>query len=143
MKISERLAKWAYAWNVLFSRNEYYHSEATPISGEYRPYPRTINLCNLFWRTFTLTPLIILGGLGLATLLLLGLRAIAWEALLFTTIITGVVGLGIAVGHYFPARWIQSISDASDGFTSRVSPVFKAVGRAKKEVCPILDVESK
>jgi hypothetical protein len=143
MKISERLAKWAYAWNVLFQRNEYAHPVVISdwVSYDYRQYPPKINLCNLFWRTFVLTPALILAGLFLGTLLLLGARAIALEAMIFVIGITALVGLFMAGGHYFPDWVAKAIYNKVSKVTSRIAPVFKAMGRAKKEVCPIFEVE--
>ena len=87
MEIGKNLAKWAYAWNWVFDRTPYMHYRDYNRFTHREHYPQEISLCQLFWRTFAVTPAMILAGLFVGTMALVGIRDAIWPI----TIVAGVV----------------------------------------------------
>ena len=148
MKVSSKLAKWAYAFNVFFGRTPYqeYHQAGTAEGGRYgnfgRPttYPKQINLCNLFWRTVLFTPLLAASGIALVSIVLLFMR----EYMFYILGAAGVVGstIGVAMG----VIWLAEKFGWSDKFVSfgdRIvgAPIWSTLAKAKGTFCPYWDTE--
>ena len=145
MKVSSKLAKWAYAFNVLFGRtpySEYIPSNVSPY-GQFTPrsaYPKSINLCNLFWRAFVLTPLMGLGGIFIVGGLLTFLRD--YLPYIFAVVLgTGAVG-ALAIGVIWLAEkygWGGKFVTAADGIID--AKLWGKLREAKGKVCPIFETE--
>lgn len=142
MQVSKSLAKWAYAWNYIVDRKPYYH-ERIGLRWDDRKhcYPENISLCPLFWRTFAVTPAMIAAGLGLGTLVLVGIR----DAILPILVFGGLFGAGIAlawgISKIIPNAWVETVKDTAYAAGSYVAPVFDGLAKAKKTMCPILGVK--
>lgn len=140
MQVSKNLAKWAYAWNWAFDRNAHYHRNTNEWDNRWNYYPEQISLCPLVWRTFVVTPALILAGLGLGTLVLVGIR----------DNIGPIAGLVAIVAAAFSVVWGITLAAPGLGsgirngfakFATKVSPAFAGIGKAVKPLCPLFDVE--
>ncbi len=140
MKVSKNLAKWAYAWNYALDRTPYYH-ETGKWDERRQPYPENISLCPLFWRTFAVTPALIMGGLFIATAALVGVREFIGPLAIAAGALTGAFGIAWLVSKLIPVGFGAAISDRFDTAISYVSPVFKGAVKVKKTMCPIFEVK--
>ena len=142
MEISKNLAKWAYAWNYALDRKPYYHQFNTKWDERYQCYPSNIGLCPLFWRTFVVTPALILGGLFVAGAALTFLRDFIGPLAVIAGVVTGGLGLAWLASKIIPDGLVSSISNGIYAAASYVNPVFKGLGKVKKTMCPIFWVKN-
>ena len=148
MIVSKKLSRWAYAWNVLFGRTPYseYHEAGTKEGGRYgtfsKPaaYPTKINLCNLLWRTFVVTPLLGIGGIFAVTAILTFL----WDYLPYVLGVILAIGIGVSIVfgivqlaiHY---KWGRKLGTVADNVIG--ANVWHSLAKAKKNVCPYYETE--
>jgi len=103
MEISKNLAKWAYAWNYALDRKPYYHQTYARWDERNNYYPENIGLCPLFWRTFVVTPALILTGLFVTGLALTALRDFIVPMTVAAGLIGSAFGLAWLVSKIIPA----------------------------------------
>ena len=142
MQVSKNLAKWAYAWNYAVDRKPYYH-ERIGLRWDDRKhcYPEHISLCPLFWRTFVLTPAMILTGLGIGTAALIGVRDFIGPIAIAAGAVTGAFGLAWLVSRIIPDSLVKWVGDTTYAAASYIDPIFKGASKAKKTLCPLFDVK--
>jgi len=142
MEISKNLAKWAYAWNYALDRKPYYHPHPAKWDERNQCYPENIGLCPLFWRTFAVTPALILSGLFVAAAALTGLRDFIVPITVTAGLIGSAFGLAWLLSKIVPAGLVSSVGNGIYAAASYVNPVFDGVRKAKKTMCPFFSVKN-
>jgi len=142
MEISKSLAKWAYAWNYALDRKPYYHDNiGLRWNNRKHAYPENINLCPLFWRTFAVTPALILSGLFIAGAALTFLRDFIGPLSIVAGVIGAAFGFAWLVSKIVPKGIVGDVTDALYTAAGYVNPVFTGLGKVKETMCPFFSVE--